>query len=323
MLQSLTLLVTSAGRRVELLACFREDAARLGLALRIVAADARPDLSPACHIADKSVAVPRCSEASYTQALLETCARERVSLVVPTIDPELQVLSRDQDRFKALGARVVISSLQVVQLAGDKLATANRLAAVSVPAPRAMDLTEYQRNPSALHWPVIAKPKSGSASQGVLRPSTPDELMGLRLNDYVVQELLPGREYTVNVFFDRDGRLRCAIPHHRIEVRGGEVSKGRTERIAGLEEAARRIATALPGACGPLCFQAVVAPDGSYGVFEINARFGGGYPLAHRAGARFSQLLLEEASGATQSANDQWHAGVTMLRYDQSVFLDG
>jgi carbamoyl-phosphate synthase large subunit len=55
-------------------------------------------------------------------------------------------------------------------------------------------------------------------------------------------------------------------------------------------------------------------------VFEINARFGGGYPLAHQAGATFSQWLLEEVAGLPATANDRWQDGVLMLRYDSAVF---
>jgi carbamoyl-phosphate synthase large subunit len=127
-------------------------------------------------------------------------------------------------------------------------------------------------------------------------------------------------EYTVNLFFNLHGQLRCAIPHRRLEVRSGEVSKGRTERITPLIEAAQRMASILTGAQGPLCFQAIVRPDGSYCVFEINARFGGGYPLAHEAGGRFAQWLLEELDGRHVSASDDWEAGLTMLRFDSAVF---
>ena len=63
--------------------------------------------------------------------------------------------------------------------------------------------------------------------------------------------------------------------------------------------------------------------DGANGfkVFEINARFGGGYPLAHRAGAPFSRWLLEEAAGRPGSAHNDWEEGVTMLRYDAAMFV--
>jgi carbamoyl-phosphate synthase large subunit len=146
------------------------------------------------------------------------------------------------------------------------------------------------------------------------------ELATLSPAEYIVQELWQGSEYTVNMFFDIRGQLRCSIPHRRIEVRSGEVSKGRTERIETLIEASRRIAPVLQGAQGPLCFQAIIRPDGSYCVFEINARFGGGYPLAHKAGARFAQWLLEELDGRSISASDNWEEGLTMLRFDSAVF---
>jgi carbamoyl-phosphate synthase large subunit len=155
-----------------------------------------------------------------------------------------------------------------------------------------------------------------------VRPRHPQELADLAGKSYIVQELWQGREYTVNVFFDRAGRLHCAVPHERVEVRAGEVSKGVTRRIATLAQAARQLPDILPGAAGPLCFQAIVAKSGAAAVFEINARFGGGYPLAHRAGARMSQWLLEEACGLPLSVSDEWREGVTMLRYDTAVFLD-
>jgi carbamoyl-phosphate synthase large subunit len=321
-MKALTVLVSSAGRRVHLLQCFRQDAAVLGINLRVLAADLRPDLSAACHQADQSFSVPRCTSPDYLTALEEICRRERVAVVVPTIDPELGVLARATDRFAAWGTRLVTSSPEVNALAGDKMLTAERLAAAGIRTPRTLSLGEYRKNPRGLPGRVIAKPCGGSSSVGLVRPAKLGDLADLPQDTYIVQELLQGREYTVNVFFDSAGKLHCAVPHERLEVRNGEVSKGRTERVPSLIEAAHKLALVLPGARGPLCFQAFVGPDGSATVFEINARFGGGFPLAHRAGARFSQWLLEEALGLPCSANNDWREGVTMLRYDAAVFLD-
>lgn len=113
------------------------------------------------------------------------------------------------------------------------------------------------------------------------------------------------------------------MPHWRIETRAGEVSKGVTEDVAALRALAPKVIAALPGVRGALCFQAIMDPDKGPAVFEINARFGGGYPLAHRAGATFTQWLLEEALGLPVTAHDRWKAGVKMLRYDEAVFVDG
>jgi len=57
-------------------------------------------------------------------------------------------------------------------------------------------------------------------------------------------------------------------------------------------------------------------------VFEINARFGGGFPLAHRAGARFSRWLLEDVLGLQSSAQNNWQEDLVMLRYDAAIFLE-
>ena len=319
-----TILLTSAGRRVELLHCFRADAGRLGLALRVLAADLRPELSAACQAADAAFAVPRCTEETYVPALLEICRREGVRLLVPTIDTELAVLAAHRETFARVGTLVAVSSPAVIAVARDKLRTAEVFAAAGVTVPRTAPLAALLAEPGSWRWPVILKPAGGSSSVGLQVAGTPEDArrLGAARGDYLAQELWLGREFTVNLFFTADGTLACVVPHWRIETRGGEVSKGRTEAVPALADAAVKIAAALPGARGALCFQAILAEDGRAGVFEINARFGGGYPLAHRAGGRFSQWLLEEAGGLPSSAVPDWQPGVTMLRYDAAVFSD-
>lgn len=318
-----SIMLSSSGRRAALLECFREDALELGLSARLVAVDAQPDLSSACKLADACYTVPRCLDAGFCSALLEICRIEQVNILVPTIDTELAVLSEHRNDFAAVGTRVIVSEPTVIALARNKLATARALAAAGITTPRTLTWEEFVRDPGQLREPVIAKPAGGSSSVGIVRPKRAAELKDFAGQGYLVQELWQGREYTVNVFFDAAGRLRCAVPHERIEVRAGEVSKGRTERVPVLEAAARKLAAALHGAVGPICFQAIVTPSGEYCIFEINARFGGGYPLTHRAGARFSKWLLEEVAGLPSTANDDWKAGITMLRFDAAVFVDG
>ena len=56
-------------------------------------------------------------------------------------------------------------------------------------------------------------------------------------------------------------------------------------------------------------------------VFEINARFGGGYPICDQAGGTFAKWILQKLAGQRPSYNDQWIEGVRMLRYDDAIFL--
>jgi carbamoyl-phosphate synthase large subunit len=84
-----------------------------------------------------------------------------------------------------------------------------------------------------------------------------------------------------------------------------------------------RIAEALPGAWGPLNIQCFMDESGDIRVFEINTRFGGGYPLAHHSGATFTSWLLDELAGRTLARFDDWQDHLAMLRFDDAVYLDG
>jgi carbamoyl-phosphate synthase large subunit len=316
-----TILISSAGRRVELIRCFRDGAARIGIDLRVIAVDVDPAMSAACHLADVALRVPRCDRAEFIEDLLGICLQHEVDLIVPTIDPELEPLSAHAARFGEIGVDLAVAAPEVVRLARDKLRTAHFLASRGVPAPRSSRLDEVTADPGAWPWPLMIKPRSGSSSVGIRILSSADQLAEFEeSSEYLAQELLRGEEYTVNMFFDRAGRLLCTVPHLRCEVRAGEVAKGITRRHPGLEAIASRLGEVLPGARGALCFQAMVDQAGHAVVFELNARFGGGYPLAHQAGARFAQWLLEETTGRPVSAHNHWQDGVLMLRYDHAVF---
>ena len=315
------LLLTSAGRRVALVECFRESAAAMGIALDVLACDLAPDWSSACRAADRAFAVPPVTDADYIPALLDLCRREQVTMLVPTIDPELAPLSAARAAFAAIGVDAVVSDPAVIAIAGDKQATSGLLRSHAIAAPRAASPDAVLADPGAWAWPLLAKPRHGSSGRSVSIVADAGALHALdRCEPFVVQELLRGQEFTVNIFIDKTGALRCAVPHRRMQVRAGEVEKGMTVRHGPLIQAAARLAACLPGARGPLCFQAMV-DDRAAPIFEINARFGGGYPLAHRAGAVFTRWLLEEAIRGETGATDDWAEGVMMLRYDAAVFV--
>jgi carbamoyl-phosphate synthase large subunit len=283
-------------------------------------------MSAACCHADAAFQTPLCTHVSYAERLVELCARERVDLVIPTIDTELPVLARWASRLAAGGTQAAISTPEAVELARNKLLTSQHLARAGVPVPRTALARQVLEEPEGWAWPLFAKPLSGSSSVGAFRV---DSLEALRRctgerDDLVVQELCTGAEYTINIFVDSGGTLRAVVPHQRIEVRAGEVNKGVTCKIPRLIELGRAVARAIPGLRGPACFQAIMddAADGTPRVIEVNARFGGGYPLAHAAGAEFTTYLLCEVSGREWHCElDGFEDGVRMLRYEDAVFL--
>ncbi len=319
--RALKMLVTSAGRRVGLLECFRASAARMGVALEVHACDLHPEQSAACALADARFAAPPCTHADYIPTLLNYVRENGIALVVPTIDTELQPLAAARADFAALGADVHVSSEEVIEIVRDKKRTMDVLANAGVPVPRTATVEDFRRNPEGWAWPLFVKPVAGSASRGIALVQGIDELRCEFDEPMLVQELLGGDEYTINLFVDDEGVMRAAIPHLRVSVRAGEVEKGRTVRRGDFQKIALDIAAALPEARGVLCFQLFDDPGLGPRVFEINARFGGGYPLADRAGGHFAENVLRTAIGLPLVDCDDWQDGLTMLRYDNAVFV--
>ncbi|MET0146652.1 MAG: ATP-grasp domain-containing protein [Ilumatobacteraceae bacterium] len=318
-----TVLISSAGRRVELLDAFRSALRDLDVDGRVVAADASW-WSAARHRADDAFDVPRCDDPSYVDRFVELCERERVDLVVPTIDPELPVLAAARDRLAGVGTTVAVSSPATVAIAADKVATHRWLIGAGLPTVRQGTPDDVAADPAAWPYPLVVKPRAGSAGRGVVVAAGPSSLeVAASQGDVVVEELAAGAEHTIDVFVDRAGGCVCAVPRRRVEVRAGEVAKAVTVRSPALQDLAASMVAALPGPFGVLTFQVFVGADpDELAVIELNARFGGGFPLTRQAGADYPRWMLEELLGRPSTARpDGWQHGLVMLRYDAAVFV--
>jgi carbamoyl-phosphate synthase large subunit len=237
-----------------------------------------------------------------------------------------------RQQFDEIGTTIALSSGDVVAIAGDKRATHDWLVAHGLPAVEQTTPAAALNDPDTWPFPLMAKPRFGSAGLGVGLVRDADELAlvarhGHELGEIVVQRVAPGVEHTIDVLADRTGRCVCAVPRRRLEVRAGEVSKGVTVRSAALQDLAARVCEALPGAYGALNVQVFVDGDvdepDDLAVIEINARYGGGFPLSLEAGADFPRWMLEELLGLpSTSSPDGWRSGLVMLRYDAAVFVD-
>lgn len=307
-----------------LLRCFRAAVEELGVRARLVATDAGLS-APAAQFADVFYRVPRCDDPAFAAGIAAICRRERPLVIVPTIDTELPFYAERVNELARVGARVVCSGPEGVAIAADKRLTHTWLRRSGFPTVRQAGLDEVCQDVHSWVFPVIVKPVFGSASAGVQRICRPAELLALRGQgrELIVQEIARGEEYTVHTYVDRRGRCLSAVPCRRLEVRGGEVSKGITVRHEPLMALATRISERLPGAYGPLNVQIFLSNDGEMRVIEINPRFGGGYPLADRAGMASARWLLEEALARRPGPVENWQDDLAMLRYDEAVFLPG
>src|ERR1700681_2628054 len=119
MKRKFTILISSVGRRAQLVECFRRAASELHLALTIVGTDAAPQLSPASHLVDRCFKVPRCSDSDFLTGTVAICQRDKIDLVIPTIDPELPIFAAHAGEFESIGAKVLISDPRTIDIAFD------------------------------------------------------------------------------------------------------------------------------------------------------------------------------------------------------------
>ena len=275
----INLLFTSVGRRVQLLQAFRRAYEGLGLSGRIIGTDMNR-LAPALGVVDRPYVVPLSTDPEFPRVLEEICRRERATLVFPLIDPDIPVLARERAMIKRTGAAVVVLSESAMRTTQDKWLTAQFFQRIGLEAPQSW--LPGQLDANCLPFPLFIRPRNGSASKNAFKVNDAQELRFFA--EYVpkpiVQEFVAGEEITSDVICDLDGNLIGVVSRQRLEVRGGEVSKGVTIHNERIMEACCEIARSLP-AVGPITVQCRMR-DGIPLFTEINARYGGGARWASR-----------------------------------------
>lgn len=309
----------NVGRRSELVEAFARALPAVSPGL-IWGSDPNP-LAPALAVVDRRVELPTPIESDeFLDALCDFLVRESIDLVIPTIDPDLVRLDswRNQLAERAPKARLLLSPSSVIRIARDKRLSREAFAALGAEVPEAVD-------PQApdLTFPLFIKPASGSASIGAVRVDDSNELRArlAETADPMVERLVGGDETTVDVLLDLSGQALCAVPRRRLQVRSGEVTRGVVERSPELEAQAMAIASGL-GCIGPVTLQFRNPAPGRWVAMELNARMGGGLPLAIGAGADWPRWILQMAAGRAPSvAGATVHDGMIMTRTDRSIFL--
>ena len=136
----------------------------------------------------------------------------------------------------------------------------------------------------------------------------------------LVQDYVPGQEFTVDVYRTRDGEVKAVVPRQRLLVRSGEVDQGVTINDQEIIDMTLKLVDIMDGLWGVFCCQCR-RPDGEAPhFFELNPRFGGGVPLSLAAGVDFPLYLLQEVLGLPITAEfGKFKRNLLMMRYAQEI----
>ena len=141
----------------------------------------------------------------------------------------------------------------------------------------------------------------------------------------MVQRLMGGPEFSMDLLGNLDGQCLNAIPRTMIESRGGESIKGTVIRDDELIELGRAVAEALP-VRGPCTVQAFRDPDIGLGITDVNTRFGGAFPApmyAAKPGHTYPELIVRMAAGERVEPHvGEFRSGVTFTRWYWQTELD-
>lgn len=318
MSKEIHILFTGVGRRVELIQAFRDAALCLNVTMKLYGAD-MTNTAPALYYCDFYRPVCGMREESYIDELLTICKNDSIDLVIPTIDTDLLILSENNHRFEEIGTKVLISSPYMISICRDKNKTSAFFETCGLKAPIPVnDWTHYKGD-----YPAFIKPKDGSSSINAYKVENEEELQlyAAQIDDYVVQPFIDGKEYTIDILCDWDGKPISIVPRERLQVRAGEVLKTRIDLDSTMIEEANKLCKVFKP-CGPITVQLIQDHNtGENYYIEINPRFGGGAPLAMKAGTRSAEHILKMLQNETIEYEVKVADGAIFSRFDQSVCI--
>ncbi|MCU1513827.1 MAG: ATP-grasp protein [Microbacteriaceae bacterium] len=261
--------------------------------------------------------VPRGDAADFVDELMRICREDSIDVLFSTVDVELPLLAARRDEF---GSTVLAApSLDTLEVCLDKFALAARVSPhARVPVTR---LVGPQSASEQWTFPIIVKPRTGAGSRGVRLVHNREALDALGHDETLIaQELLPGDEFSVDVFADRLGAVIAAVPRTRTRVDSGVSIAGRTVKNESLEAVATAVALAI-GLMGVANVQLRYDVNGEPALLEVNPRFPGAMPLTIAAGVDMPSLALDLALGLDVPERVGFRE-IANVRYLEDVFVD-
>ncbi|MFC1935238.1 ATP-grasp domain-containing protein [Chloroflexota bacterium] len=280
---------------------------------KIVATDSS-ELSGGFYLADSWRIVPPADDSAFFQRALQIIEEEQIDLILPTSGFDIVPYSKHKVRLEGMGIKVAMSDHKTVMLCNDKWHLYEAL----------KDQFEMpDTNPDAcrVRFPCFVKPRWGKGSRNSFKCDDPAELEYFlsKYQDMIVQEYLPGQEYTIDVLSDLTGKSFFAVPRIRLETKAGISSKGRVELNENIERTCMLIANCL-GLQGPSCMQMKIDQEGTPRLIDVNPRMGGGTIFTGLAGANLPEYVLKMANG--EHLEKPSLREITVVRYYNEVVVE-
>lgn len=289
---------------------------RLGISVELFSWE----LEKAVPIASLAEVIIGCrwNDPQVLEKLHETVVEKKIDMIIPFVDGAIGVAVRYRDRYNDVW--VPAGSIESVENMFDKITAARIFEQNSLPIPKTYNVTDYR-------LPLIAKPRRGSASSGIIVVEDDDRMTHLApyADDYILQEYIADSdEITVDCYVALSGKPIAIVPRRRIEIVGGEVTRTITVSSPEIVELSATVLKKLD-LRGTVTLQFIIdKTDGRIMLMEVNPRLGGGVVCSMHAGANIPEFILTDFDGGELSPCTDWVAGMEIVRYPQEIaFYNG
>ncbi len=214
-----------------------------------------------------------------------------IRYVIPTDETAAMLL---KEKEPDLSAVVVCSPYETTKLCRYKSLTYEALkeekyVPVTYKADNLDDIDEY---------PIFIKPDSSQGSKGAVLIKSKEQLAEIEnLKDYVLCEYLPGEEYTVDCFTDKEGTLLFCNPRVRTRLMNGITARGHN---IDLNKEFEEVVTSINSIIrfrGYWYLQLKRDRNGQLKLMEICTRFAGSFAISKGKGVNLPLLALCDFSG--------------------------
>ncbi len=282
---------------------------------RIITTDSNL-LSAGFYLADKGYVLPKIKEKNFFEEALEIIKKEKIELILPTSGFDIIPYSQNKNILKNIGVTCFFSDIDVIDLCNNKYNFYKRIEK-DFPTPK------FSLEPNTgLSFPVFAKPIAGKGSRNTFLINSENELQNIssKYSDMIYCEYLPGKEYTIDVLSDLEGKAIKAVPRERIETKDGISFKGKILHNQEIENLSINLVEFLK-LKGPSCLQMKEDVNGKLKLLEINPRMGGGTIMATLAGVNIPKLILDLYNNVSLDKSDLNYEEITVLRYYEEIVI--
>jgi carbamoyl-phosphate synthase large subunit len=243
---------------------------------------------------DSRIEIAFANSKNYLESIKSVCDKNEIDLIVPGVDEELMQFDSFLNKDVT---EVFLPNKDFVRIMLDKYACAKAIKSTGLNGPKTFTVGRA----SEIGFPLIVKPKTGRGSRGVRIVNSLKELNAYKIlyptneEDFIVQELAIGTEYTVLVSANKKGQLNAIIPV-KVDQKIGITIQAKIDMNNLIIEYAKKFHSHYRTS-GIYNIQCILTQSGVVYPFEINPRISTTFCLSVAAGFDPFELYFNETSG--------------------------